>query len=122
MIMAENSGASRPDIEAVLRAEEKQGYIQIDAQRLYEKDESTYLIRGSIYAFKDITLKKNPSFAAIAFFDVDTNGDGQPDLTFYGNYNPLANAKLKETLSGSKGAFNDTQKGWIDNLLSRFGA
>lgn len=107
---------------ATSKASEKHGYIQIDVPGFVVEDDETYLIKGCIYDFKEITRKKNPSFAVVAFFDVDTNGDGTVDLTFYGNYNPLANAKVKETLAGAKSGFNDQQKAWIDNLLSRFGA
>ena len=97
-------------------------YIQVDVPGFIIKDADTLLIRGGFYNFKPQTLEKNLSFAAVAFIDVDTDGDGQVDLSFYGNYITLANATVKETLQRTRYAFSATEQGWIDNLISRFGA
>ena len=72
--------------------------------------------------FQTKTYEKNPEFAAVAFLDVDANGDGTVDFTVYGDYNPNASATVTESVQNAYSSMTDTQKGWIDNLLSKFGA
>ncbi len=97
-------------------------YIQIDADGFYTVGQKVLTISGSVYNFSKSTFDNNPAFAAVAFLDVDTDGDGVIDLTFYGNYNPNASATVKENMMKAQASMTDTQKGWIDSLLSRFGA
>ena len=96
-------------------------FIQIDATGFYTVGDTALTLAGTVCNFKANTFAKNPAFAAIAFIDVDADGDGQVDFTIYGEYNTKASASVKETLQNVSGA-TDTQKGWIDNLLSQFGA
>ena len=79
-------------------------------------------LAASIYSFKARTLAKNPAFTAIAFVDVDRNGDGVYDFTVYGNYNIAASTTVTSALNRAKNQMTDIQKGWVDSLLKQFGA
>lgn len=109
--------------EMVVREGSSSGdaYIQINATGFYTVSSRVLTIAGTVNNFQSRTLTNNPAFAAIAFLDVDTNGDGVYDLTVYGDYNAAASASVKETLQSATG-LTDTQKGWVDSLLSKFGA
>ncbi len=114
--------------EALTKMVQEQGstsgaaYIQIDSDGFYTVGRKVLTIAGSVKGFQAKTYAKNPAFAAIAFIDIDTNGDGIVDFTVYGDYNPSTNATVKESMANAKASMTDTQKGWIDSLLSRFGA
>ena len=82
----------------------------------------TLYVAGVLRNFKETTLTYNPVFVAVAFIDVDTNGDGVYDTTAYGAYNTKAGGKVKETVSAAREALPARAQGWIDTLLGKFAA
>ena len=97
-------------------------YVQVNATGFYTVGNNVLTLSGSIYNFKAKTFAKNPAFVAVAFIDVDADKDGIYDFTVYGNYNAKTSATVKDTMMNARSSMTDTQKGWIDNLLSQFGA
>ena len=97
-------------------------YIDIRAYNFYSIDDTKMTLAGTVYSFKNRTMTLNPAFAAIAYLDVDTNRDGVVDITIYGSYNPVASTTVTSAMNRAVENMTATQKGWIDSLLSRFGA
>lgn len=115
--------ALRAMVDEKSTVENAHAYINVVSYGgFYSTDENTMTIAGSIYRFSDATKAHNPAFAAIAFVDVDTNGDLAPDFTLYGDYNPAANHKVMDTFMKARPFMTTTQQGWIDSLLKSFGA
>ena len=97
-------------------------YIDIAARAFYTVEDEVLTLAGSVNSFKETTYKKNPAFAAVAYIDIDTDKDGIYDFTIYGNYNPAASTTVTAAMNRALSNATNTQKGWIDSLLSRFGA
>lgn len=85
-------------------------------------DAGDITVAGVLYHFHATTLAKNPAFAAIAFVDIDTDGDGTLDKTLYGDYNAAYSATAKATIAAARDTVPPVAQGWIDNLLATFGA
>ena len=85
-------------------------------------DAGDITVAGVLYHFHATTLAKNPAFAAIAFVDIDTDGDGTLDKTLYGDYNAAYSATAKATIAAARDTVPPLAQGWIDNLLATFGA
>ena len=115
--------ALRAMVDAKTGDEAAPAYIDIPSYGgFYTTDENTMTIAGSIYNFSPITRQKNPAFAAVAFIDIDIDGDLVTDFTVYGAYNPNANHKVMDSFAKARPYVTDLQKTWIDALLKSFGA
>ncbi len=97
-------------------------FVQVNAGAFFRTDETTLTVAGSLYAFSNATYNNNPAFTAVAFIDIDSDGDGKTDMTVYGDYAPMASHTAVTILRGGRAAATDTQKGWIDTILARFRA
>ena len=86
-------------------------------------DENVCTIAGTLYNFTDVTIAKNPAFAAIACIDVDTDKDGVVDKTVYGTYSPITcrspKAVMESVLYGDYDLTN-TQKKWIEDFMKNY--
>lgn len=83
-------------------------------------DAGDITVAGVLYHFHATTLAKNPMFAAIAFADIDTDGDGTFDKTFYGSYNAAHSATAKATIAAAREQVPALAQGWIDTLIAKF--
>ena len=99
----------------------KDAYVEIPVTKIPSEGD-TVTISGVLCNFKEQTLAKDPEFAAIGFVDIDTDGDGSFDKTVYGAYRADACASVKSTLTAARTGASVKEQGWIDSLLSRFGA
>ena len=97
-------------------------YVEIKVNALEKKDDNTYVIAGTLYDFKDHTVKHDPLFAVIGFIEVDTDRDGDADIVHYGNYVPMLNTTVSKTMQRGKAGASGEMLTYIDSLLSRFGA
>ena len=97
-------------------------YVEVVADGFYQVGTNVLTVAGSLYHFKGATYTKNPEFAAVAFIDVDTDADGKTDFTVYGSYDQKASASVKDAMTSARENLTNTQKEWIDSLLSKFGA
>lgn len=98
-------------------------FVEIWSTGFYAQTEDTLTISGALYNFSRTTREKNPDFTAVAFIDIDANGDGLfglDDFTVYGSFNPLAKHNVKTTMNKAyeQGNLTDTQKQWIKDLIS----
>ena len=97
-------------------------YVEIKVNALEKRDDNTYVIAGTLYDFKDPTVKHDPLFAVIGFIEVDTDRDGDADIVHYGNYVPMLNTTVSKTMQRGKAGASGEMLTYIDSLLSRFGA
>ena len=97
-------------------------YIEIYSDGFYTVGNNVLTLAGSVKNFSETTRALNPAFAAIAFMEIDADGDGLCDFTVYGNYNPKASSTVVRGMMNARPSMTETQQGWIDSLLSRFGA
>ena len=95
-------------------------YVEIPMTAIPDTGDIT--VAGVLYRFHATTLAKNPAFAAVAFVDIDTNGDGAFDKTLYGSYNADYSVTAKATIAAARDTVPPVAQGWIDNLLATFGA
>lgn len=79
-------------------------------------------VAGVLVRFHATTYQKNPVFTAVAFIDVDENGDGVFDRTLYGAHDGANTATVKDALTLARPTLPALAQGWIDTHLSRFGA
>ncbi len=93
-------------------------YVTVEAAP--KQDGELARLAGVLYDFKQPTLEKNPHFTAIAYIDVDTNGDGNTDFTVYGENSPTVGATVRETLEDAREGLPARAQGWIDTLLGKF--
>ncbi|MBE6567052.1 MAG: hypothetical protein E7657_00150 [Ruminococcaceae bacterium] len=98
-------------------------YIEIQSYGFYKVDEDVCTIAGTIYKFSDITIAKNPAFAAIGCIDVDTDGDGTYDKTVYGSFASSTARSPKKTVESVRYMgleMTNTQKEWVDDFLKNY--
>lgn len=97
-------------------------YVDIAIDGYYNLTATDYVFAGSLKGFSASTIASNPNFAAIVYATVTT--DEGDTFTVYGdfNYAALQNVKgVAESFVDSDDLY-DTQKGWLANLLTKFGA
>lgn len=98
-------------------------FIEIQSSSFYKVDENVCTIAGTIYKFSDITIAKNPAFAAIGCIDVDTDGNGSFDKTVYGSFassTARSPKKVVESIDYMGIQMTDTQKDWVDDFLKNY--
>lgn len=120
-----NGVFTREALRAMLEEEghdPAKAFVQVNAGAFFYTDDTTLTIAGSLYSFSNVTYGKNPAFTAIAFIDIDSDNDGQTDMTVYGDYAPMASHTAVTILLGGRASATDTQKGWLDTILDRFQA
>lgn len=96
-------------------------YVDIAIDGYYQVTDTDYIFAGSLKGFSASTLASNPDFAAIVYATV-TTAEGDV-FTVYGDFNFDANQNVKgvaESFADSDQLY-DTQKGWLNNLLTKFG-
>lgn len=96
-------------------------YVEVAVNGYYDKTETDYIFAGSLKGFSATTLAKNPAFASVLYATVTTaEGD---TFTVYGTFNFAANQQVKavaEAILDSN--ITNTQKGWLNTLIGKFGA
>ena len=98
-------------------------YIEIQSYGFYKVDEDVCTIAGTIYKFSEITIEKNPAFAAIGCIDVDTDGNGTYDKTVYGSFASSTARSPKKTVESVRYMgleMTSTQKKWVDDFLKNY--
>ena len=96
-------------------------YVDIAIDGYYKETADDYILAGSLKGFSAKTLAKNPDFASVVYATVETaEGDV---FTVYGDFNFDANQNVK-TVAEAIVATNitNTQKGWLNTLIGKFGA
>ena len=101
----------------------EKAYIEIQSYGFYKVDEDVCTIAGTIYKFSEITIEKNPAFAAIGCIDVDTDGNGTYDKTVYGSFASSTARSPKKTVESVRYMgleMTDTQRKWVDDFLENY--
>ncbi|MBO7169627.1 MAG: metallophosphoesterase, partial [Clostridia bacterium] len=73
-------------------------YIRVRSDGYFSIDELSYTIAGGFGNFSQVTKEKDPYFAAVAYLDVDYNGDGRTDTTIYGLYEESKTVRVSQAL------------------------
>ena len=104
------------------RSVSRAAYIETRVTAPEKRADGSYVIAGTVYDFKENTLKKDPLFAVIGLIEIDSNKDGTADIVYYGNYVPMLNTTVSKTLVRERSKAHGEALEFIDALLSRFGA
>ena len=96
-------------------------YVDVAVNGYYDKTETDYIFAGSLKGFSATTLAKNPAFASVLYATVTTaEGD---TFTVYGTFNFAANQQVKAVAEAILDTnITNTQKGWLNTLIGKFGA
>lgn len=96
-------------------------YVEVAVNGYYDKTETDYIFAGSLKGFSATTLAKNPAFASVLYATVTTaEGD---TFTVYGTFNFAANQQVKAVAEAILDTnITNTQKGWLNTLIGKFGA
>ncbi len=95
-------------------------YVDVAIGGYYEDDGTTYTLAASLVGFSDTTLEKNPAFAAVTYAEIDTDGDGNADITVYGQYDLSTVRTVKDVATKVHAEqATDTQKPWLEALLGK---
>ena len=99
----------------------KNAFIEIRSSGFYKVDKDVCTIAGTIYKFSDITVQKNPGFAAIGCIDIDTDGDGSFDRSVYGTYQSSTVRSPKKVVESINYMddlqMTDTQRSWLEDYM-----
>lgn len=98
-------------------------FVEIQSTGFYSVDEDVCTLSGTLYKFSAVTIDKNPSFAAIAYIDIDTDKDGDVDKTVYGSFanNTCRSPKQAvETIDYMNIQLTDTQREWVDGFMKKY--
>ena len=98
-------------------------YVEVPSHSFYAVGEDTCVIAGTIYNFSEVTIAKNPDFAAIGCIDIDIDRDGEADRTVYGTYIASTCRSPKKTVESVRYMNTDltvTQREWVDDFLKNY--
>ncbi|MBO7169693.1 MAG: hypothetical protein J6W28_00775 [Clostridia bacterium] len=101
-------------------------YIAISSEGWYnEDDESAYQLKASLVDLSAATLEKNPTFAVVAFIELDTDGDDIADAIIYGEYDEATCFTVKDVVAAAREAIYvenaaDPRLAAYDALLGQF--
>ena len=103
-------------------------YIAISSEGWFnEDDESAYQLKASLVDLSAATLEKNPTFAVVAFIELDTDGDDIADAIIYGEYDEATCFTVKDVVAAAREAIYvenaaDPRLAAYDALLGQFTA
>ena len=103
-------------------------YIAISSEGWYDDaDEAAYQLKASLVDLSAATLEKNPTFAVVAFIELDLDGDDISDTIVYGEYDEATCFNVKDVVAAAREAIYvenaaDPRLAAYDALLGQFTA
>jgi len=82
--------------------------------------DSAIVLSGTLYKFSAKTFANDPFFAAVAFTEIDTDGDGTFDKCVYGSYDASLCASVKTAFTAVRPSVSAKEQAWIDTLIAKF--
>ena len=99
-------------------------YVDIPLGGVWKMEGDVLTLAGSLYNFSQTTIENNISFAAVAYVNIDVDGDGVIDQMVYGDFAAETCRTAKDVMEYVKDSFYDdlgeTQQGWLDSFLANY--
>ncbi|MBQ9736337.1 MAG: hypothetical protein IJV96_06110 [Clostridia bacterium] len=99
-------------------------YVDIPLGGVWKMEGDVLTLAGSLYNFSRTTIENNISFAAVAYVNIDVDGDGVIDQTVYGDFAAETCRTAKDVMEYVKDSFYDdlgeTQQGWLNSFLANY--
>ncbi len=97
-------------------------FVDVPINGYYERTETDYVFAASLRSFSDVTLAKNPAFAAVLYTTVTT--ESGHSFTVYGDFDVVATHGVMDVASAltenTGNGLSDLQRGWLSSLIAVF--